>query len=79
MKRIMSLWSKHARCELINREMTVDSLAGAIGKSREYTSAVLNGRIIAEPAIKAISDVLNIPDEGTNSAGNLIISRKGGD
>ena len=62
MEKVMSLWSKHAKCELINRDMTVDDLAEAIGKSREYTSAVVNGRIRAEPAIKAISDVLNIPE-----------------
>ncbi len=79
MEKAMSLWSKHARCELINRNMTVDDLALEIGKTREYTSAVVNGRIISEPAIKAISDVLNIPDAGIAVTGNLIISRKGGD
>lgn len=79
MERVMSLWSKHAKCELINREMTINDLADAIGKSREYTSSVLNGRIISEPAIKAISDFLNIPDVGITATGSLIISRKGGD
>ncbi len=78
MEKVMSLWSKHAKCELINRDMTVDDLAEAIGKSREYTSAVVNGRIRAEPAIKAISDVLNIPEAGITATGKLIISRKGG-
>ncbi len=79
MKKVMSIWSKHARCELINRDMTVSDLADAIGKAREYTSAVVNGRIRAEPAIKAISDVLNIPEAGITSTGSLIITRKGGD
>lgn len=78
MEKMMSLWNKHAKCELINRDMTVDELAAAIGRSREYTSAVVNGRIKAEPAIKAISDVLNIPEAGITSTGNLIISRKCG-
>lgn len=78
MEKVMSLWNKHAKCELINRDMTVDNLAEAIGKSREYTSAVINGRIKAEPAIKAISDFLNIPETGISSTGNLIISRKDG-
>ena len=63
---------------IINQNMTVDELALMIGKSREYTSAVVNGRIRAEPAIKAISDVLNIPEAGITSTGNLIISRKNG-
>ncbi len=78
MKKKMSLWNKHVKCELINRDMTVDDLAGSIGKSREYTSAVVNGRVIAEPVIKAISDVLNIPEADITSTGNLIISRKYG-
>ena len=77
MKKVISLWSKHVKCELINRDMTVDDLAKVIGKSREYTSAVVNGRIRAEPAIKLISDVLNISDADTVTTGNLIISRKG--
>lgn len=62
MGKILSPWCKQAKCELINRDMSVSQLAQTIGKSREYTSAVVNGRIYSEPAIKAISDVLNIPE-----------------
>lgn len=76
MGRVLSLWCKNVKCELINQDMTIDDLAGEIGKSREYTSAVVNGRVRAEPAIKAISDVLNIPDSGITATGSLIISRK---
>lgn len=78
MEKELSLWCKHAKCELINRDMTVDELSMAIEKSKEYTSAVINGRIKAEPAIKAISDILNIPDSGTTVTGSLIITRKKG-
>lgn len=77
MEKVMPLWCKHVKCELINRDMTIDELAWAIGKSREYTSAVVNGRVKAEPIIKAISDVLNIPETGITVTGSLIISRKG--
>lgn len=62
MGKILSPWCKQAKKELIDRDMTVGELAQAIGKSREYTSAVVNGRIYSEPAVKAISDVLNITE-----------------
>lgn len=64
MGKMLSPWCKRAKCELIHRDMSITQLAEAIGKSREYTSAVVNGRIYSEPAIKAISDVLNIPETG---------------
>lgn len=62
MGKVLSPWCKKVKCELIYRDMSISQLAHAIGKSREYTSAVVNGRIYAEPAVKEISDVLNIPD-----------------
>lgn len=62
MGRILSPWCKQAKKELIDRDMTINDLAQAIGKSREYTSAVVNGRIYSEPVVKAISDVLNITE-----------------
>lgn len=62
MAKVLSSWCKQAKCELIKRDMTVGELAEAIGKSREYTSAIVNGRIYSEPAVKAISDELNITE-----------------
>lgn len=70
MGKVLSPWCKQAKCELINRDMTINSLAEAIGKTREYTSAVVNGRIYSEPAIKAISDVLNIKETACSLNGN---------
>lgn len=70
MGRVLSPWCKQAKIAMINLDMTVAELAGKIGKSREYTSAVVNGRIYAEPAIKEISDVLNIPDNACSLNGN---------
>lgn len=70
MGKILSPWCKQAKKELIDRDMTVGELAQAIGKSREYTSAVVNGRIYSEPAVKAISDVLNITETACSLTGN---------
>lgn len=70
MGKILSPWCKQAKKELIDRDMTVGELAQAIGKSREYTSAVVNGRIYSEPAVKAISDVLNITETACSLIGN---------
>lgn len=70
MAKVLSPWCKQAKCELINRDMTVGELAEKIGKSREYTSAVINGRIYSEPAVKEISDVLNISETACTLIGN---------
>lgn len=62
MAKVLSSWCKQAKCELIMRDMTVEDLANEIGRTREYTSAIINGRIYSEPAVKEISDVLNIAE-----------------
>ena len=62
MAKSLSPWCKQVKKELIDRDMSVSELAEAIGKTREYTSAVVNGRIYSEPAVKEISDVLNIAE-----------------
>lgn len=70
MGKVLSPWCKQAKCELINRDMSVTELAEKIGRTREYTSAVVNGRIYSEPAVKAISDVLNITETACSLVGN---------
>ena len=62
MAKSLSPWCKQVKKELIDRDMSVSELAEAIGKTREYTSAVVNGRIYSEPAVKEISDALNITE-----------------
>lgn len=62
MAKVLSPWCKQVKCELVRRDMSVAQLAAEIGKSREYTSGVVNGRIYSEPAVKAISDVLNVAE-----------------
>lgn len=62
MARKLSPWCKEVKRTLISLDMSVGELAEKIGKTRQYTSAVVNGRIYSEPAVKEISDVLNIPE-----------------
>ena len=64
MGKTLSPWCKEAKKELIDRDMTVGELAKLVGLSREYTSAIVNGRIYSEQAVKAISDALNIAETG---------------
>lgn len=65
----LSKWCKAVKIELIQRDMKNKDLANAIGMSREYVNAVINGRIRSASAKKVISDYLNIqnvdddPDE----------------
>lgn len=62
MARVLSPWCKQAKIRLIELDMTIAELARKVGLTREYTSAIVNGRMYSEPAIKAISDVLNIKE-----------------
>lgn len=64
MKAPLSPWCKEVQKTLIEREMSTGDLAKAIGRSREFTSAIVNGRQFSEPTMKLISDELNIPDDG---------------
>ena len=60
MAKVLSPWCKNVKHKLIDRDMSIEDLAVMIGRTRQYTSAVVNGRIYSEPAVKEISDVLNI-------------------
>ena len=62
MAKKLSLWCKEVKKAMIDRDMSVSDLAKAIGKAREYTSAVVNGRVYAEPVVKEISDFFNIAE-----------------
>ena len=70
MGKVLSPWCKQVKIAMIELDLTVGELAKKIGKSREYTSAVINGRVYAEPMVKAISDVLNIPETACSLNGN---------
>ena len=67
MSKALPLWCKNVKCELIRRDMSTAELARKAKMSRQYTSAVVNGRIYSEPAIRCISDILNIADSPYDS------------
>jgi transcriptional regulator with XRE-family HTH domain len=67
MARKLSPWCKAVQCELIKRDMSINDLAEKLGKSRQFVSGVVNGRIYAEPTVKLISDLLNITDTAYQS------------
>lgn len=60
--KVLSPWCKRAKIEMIVRDINVVQLSEMIGRSREYTSSVINGRAFSMPVVQAISDVLNIPE-----------------
>jgi len=70
MAKTLSPWCKQAKKELIDRDMTVEELAHDVGLSREYTSAIINGRVYSGPAVKSISDRLNIAETACTLSGN---------
>ncbi len=61
MRRKLSPWCKQVRIAMIERDMSVKMLATEAQLSKEYTSAVINGRVYSESAAKAIGEVLEIP------------------
>jgi len=66
MKRKLSPWCKAVKIAMIH--WGVADLAQAVKMTKEYTSAVINGRVISEPAVKVISDVLNIEQTALTSS-----------
>ena len=60
MKRKLSPWCKAVKIAMIEKDWSTGDLARAVNMTREYTSAIINGRVISEPAARVISDVLNI-------------------
>ena len=61
-RRPASEWTKAVKIEMIRRDWDMGDLAKAIGRSREYASAVVNERIRTATTAQAISDILNIPN-----------------
>ena len=62
MKRILPAWCKNAKIAMIEKDLNVKELAEELKMSREYLSAIINGRQYTPSAVKAISDYLNIKD-----------------
>ena len=68
MKRKLSPWCKAVKIAMIQKDWGVADLAQAVKMTKEYNSAVINGRVISEPAVKVISDVLNIEQTALTSS-----------
>ena len=60
MEKKLTPWCENVKIAMIERDMNVQGLADAIGMSRVYTSALINGRVQSEATMKLISDTLNI-------------------
>lgn len=72
MKKKLSPWSKEVKKAMIDHNMETVDLANKFGWTRQYTSAVINGRVyFAEPVMR-ISHLfgIDIPSE------NATLSRK---
>lgn len=62
MKRVIPKWCKRAQIKMINNDISVNELAKAVGFSRQYTSGILNGRVMTDSAVSRISEYLKIPE-----------------
>lgn len=62
MGRKLPKWCKEAKIQMIKLDLSTPELADAIGISRQYASAVINGKVYALSAIKRISSYLGISD-----------------
>ena len=60
MENALGAWKKSVKIAMIERDMDMEALAKAVGKSRTHISAVINGRMVAPSSASLISDALNI-------------------
>ena len=73
MKRKLSPWCKAVKIAMIQKDWGVADLAQAVKMTKEYTSAVINGRVISEPAVKVISVAMNMVYSTGAAAGLLFV------
>ena len=74
MEKKLTPWCENVKIAMIERELSVQDLADAIGMSRVYTSALINGRVQSEATMKLISDTLNIESPEKRSSDSLFKS-----
>ena len=60
MGKVLPPWCKRARKALIDKDMNFGDLATTTGYTRDYVSALLNGRQYGEEAVSKISGILGI-------------------
>ena len=61
-KPALSGWAKAIRIALLQRDLDTGDLAKAIGKSRNYTTSVIDGYVISKSSARAICEVLGVPE-----------------
>ncbi len=59
-KRILPSWNKQVYIKMIEKDMTVPELAEKMKWTRQYTSAILNGRVYHKEAVERISQYFDI-------------------
>ncbi len=67
MAKKLSPWCKNAKIALIQKDLSINDVARALGMNRSYVSTILNGRVYSPPAVKRISDYLGISDSDTTT------------
>lgn len=60
MQNTITSWGIAVKSRLIELDWSVNDLAKKIGKSRENTSAVINGRLDSPPIVSAINEALGV-------------------
>lgn len=60
MENILAEWMKDVKVQMIRRDIGLDDLSAAVGKSRSHTSAVIHGNVIAPDTARAVSEILGV-------------------
>jgi DNA-binding Xre family transcriptional regulator len=60
LSRKLPFWCKETKKAMIDKELSVQQLAEDVGMTREYVSALINGRVLSPNAQKTICTFLNI-------------------
>lgn len=61
MSKTITVWGKMCKTQMIMKNISLGELAEATGLSRNYVSAIINGRIIVpDETRKKISDKLDV-------------------
>lgn len=70
MKKKLSAWSKCVKKAMIDRDMDTNDIAAALHCTRQYISAVINGRHYYRETVIRISQMfdIEIPDDGATLA-----------
>ena len=60
LSRNLPVWCKETKKAMIDKDLGVQQLADAVGMTREYVSALINGRVLSPNAQKTICSFLNV-------------------